>query len=123
MNPKFFPKIIGPKGSSIQKMKEKYGVDIVLPRQNSNEDGPIVIVGYQEQVDKCKEEIANMVTGLESHETVEIEVDPRLHARFIGAKGKNLRKIQDQFKVDIRFPGRNSSEANKVSVAVVEADY
>ena len=116
VNPKFFPKIIGPKGSTISKLREKHGVEIVLPRQNSSsgEDEAIVIVGYQEKADKCKEEIAYMISQLQSFETVEIEIDPRLHARFIGAKGKNLRKFQDQFKVEIRFPSRNSQDARKV---------
>lgn len=120
MNPKFFPKIIGPKGSTISKLREKHGVEIVLPRQQhhsgANEDEIVVIMGYQEKADRCKEEISKMVSQLKSFETVEIEIDPRLHARFIGAKGKNLRKMQDQYKVDIRFPGRNSQDARKVTI-------
>lgn len=36
--------------------------------------------------------------------TMEIEIDSRCHNRIIGPRGKSVRKLMDQFKVDIRFP-------------------
>lgn len=36
--------------------------------------------------------------------TIECKIDHRVHPRIIGAKGKNIRKLMDDFKVDIRFP-------------------
>ena len=96
-------------------MKERYEVEIYLPRQGAPEDEPIAIMGYQEKADKCKAEICKIVSQLESFQTVEVEIDTRVHARLIGAKGKNLKRISDQYKVEIKFPGRNSSEPSKVT--------
>lgn len=36
--------------------------------------------------------------------SIECKLDHRVHPRIIGAKGKNIRKLMDDFKVDIRFP-------------------
>lgn len=36
--------------------------------------------------------------------SVEVKIDNRVHNRIIGQKGKSVRKIMDDFKVDIRFP-------------------
>jgi predicted PilT family ATPase len=35
---------------------------------------------------------------------VEVDIDPRVHRRLIGARGASIRRIMDQYKVDIRFP-------------------
>ena len=35
---------------------------------------------------------------------MEIEIDSRCHNRIIGPRGKSVRKLMEQFKVDIRFP-------------------
>ena len=34
----------------------------------------------------------------------EIEVDNRVHSRLIGQKGRAIRKLMDEYKVDIKFP-------------------
>ena len=36
--------------------------------------------------------------------SIEVPIDHRVHNRIIGQKGKSVRKIMDEFKVDIRFP-------------------
>ena len=36
--------------------------------------------------------------------SIDVTIDHRVHNRIIGQKGKNVRKIMDEFKVDIRFP-------------------
>ena len=36
--------------------------------------------------------------------SINVTIDHRVHNRIIGQKGKNVRKIMDEFKVDIRFP-------------------
>ncbi len=41
--------------------------------------------------------------------SIEVKLDHRIHNRIIGQKGKNVRKIMDEYNVDIRFP-RNSNE-------------
>ena len=35
---------------------------------------------------------------------IEVDIDPRVHRRLIGARGASIRKIMERFKVDIRFP-------------------
>lgn len=34
----------------------------------------------------------------------EVDIDPRVHRRLIGQGGKNIKRIMDEYKVDIRFP-------------------
>lgn len=45
-----------------------------------------------------------------------MEVDSRIHSRLIGAKGRNLRKMIDQFKVDFEFARGNDPDPNIVTL-------
>lgn len=65
--------------------------------------------------------------------TVEVEIDPRIHRRIIGLKGKNVRKLMDQFKVEIRIPKgsavavitgpEENCEACKEHLLMLEEEY
>lgn len=47
----------------------------------------------------------------------EIEIDSRVMSRFIGYKGRNIRKIMDDFKVDIKFPRPEDENPNLVTIS------
>ena len=46
----------------------------------------------------------------EDQVSVELAIDPRVHSRLIGTKGRAIHKFMDSYKVDIRFPRSNSSD-------------
>lgn len=46
----------------------------------------------------------------------EILIDNHVHSRLIGSRGRNIRKIMDQYKVDIRFP--RDTDANRNAVVI-----
>ena len=48
----------------------------------------------------------------------DIEVDHRVHSRLIGAKGKSIAKVMEQFQVDVRFPKDKNS--NLVTIQGLE---
>lgn len=47
----------------------------------------------------------------------EVDIDPRVHRRLIGFGGKNIRRIMDDYKVDIRFPKQGDD-----SIVVITGD-
>uniref|UniRef100_A0A183IEE5 Vigilin n=1 Tax=Soboliphyme baturini TaxID=241478 RepID=A0A183IEE5_9BILA len=106
----YIPKLIGPKGREIQRIRAKYGVQIAVPPTNDDE------------ADECKEEIDKMVEDEASLFTQEITLDCRIHNRLIGQKGKNIKKIVDQFNVEIRLPKHDSPDPNLVVVAGQDED-
>lgn len=52
----------------------------------------------------------------------EVPIDSRIHSRIIGTRGRNVIKIMDQFKVDIRFPRPNDPEPDLVIIQGNEDD-
>jgi len=75
------------------------GCYVTLTRQ-----GVIKVIGYEKNAEAAKQEILNIVHDLDSHISQDIHIDRRVHPRLIGAKGRAIRKIMDDFGVDIRFP-------------------
>jgi predicted component of type VI protein secretion system len=50
----------------------------------------------------------------------EVRIDARVHSRLIGARGRNIRKIMEQYSVDIKFP--RSTDADPDIVTVIGAE-
>uniref|UniRef100_A0A8C4EZD5 Vigilin n=1 Tax=Dicentrarchus labrax TaxID=13489 RepID=A0A8C4EZD5_DICLA len=76
----------------------------------------IVISGYERNVEEARQAIQQLVAELQEMVSQDVHLDPRTHARIIGARGKAIRKLMEEFKVDIRFPQPGSGEPDKVTV-------
>uniref|UniRef100_A0A8D3DSM3 Vigilin n=1 Tax=Scophthalmus maximus TaxID=52904 RepID=A0A8D3DSM3_SCOMX len=106
--------IIGQKGSGIRKMMEEYEVGRRSDEQQVCD--LIVISGYERNVEEARQSIQQLVAELQEMVSQDVHLDPRTHARIIGARGKAIRKLMEEFKVDIRFPQPGSDEPDKVTV-------
>lgn len=49
-----------------------------------------------------------------------MNIDAPVHSRLIGSKGRNIRKIMDEFKVDIKFPRKTDPDPNIVTIVGTE---
>lgn len=110
--------------------------------QSANQD-LIVISGYERNVEEARQAIQQLVAELQEMVSQDIHLDPRTHARIIGARGKAIRKLMEEFKVrrcdvsrekertrrsepplmvtlfvqvDIRFPQPGSDQPDRVTV-------
>jgi len=110
--PQFHSKIIGRKGESVTKIRDAHDVNIQFPKKNDPEQdqNKIRIVGYEEKTELAKKAIMDIVGVLESHVSVDVHIDSRLHSRFIGFKGSTLRQIMKKFEVDVTFPRDGGDE-------------
>lgn len=89
-----------------EKLSKKYEVRLDFSKRD--EPDRIVIRGLRAQVEKCEAYLRKRVEEEESKQSQEILIDSRVHSRIIGGQGKTLAKIQEKFKVEIKFPSRNS---------------
>ncbi|NXY86908.1 VIGLN protein, partial [Alcedo cyanopectus] len=127
---KFHRSIMGPKGSRIQQITRDYGVQIKFPdreenpapvaepavQENGEEGGEgkdmkdadpsspkkcdiIIISGRREKCEAAKEALQALVPV-----TTEVEVPFDLHRYIIGQKGSGIRKMMDEFEVNIQVP-------------------
>ena len=131
VDPVCHPKIIGKKGAVVTKIRNKFDVQIQFPERNSAQNGPdskpqdqtlITVIGYEQNALAAKQEIMSLVKDMESQVSKEVRVDARVHPRLIGGRGKSIRKIMDQFRVDVKFPRSGDPDPNVVTISGNEED-
>ncbi|XP_075968482.1 vigilin isoform X2 [Anarhichas minor] len=116
VDPKFHPKIIGRKGAVISQIRKDHDVSIQFPDKGDEQQDLIVISGYERNAEEASRAIQQLVAEWQEMVSQDVHLDPRTHARIIGARGKAIRKLMEEFKVDIRFPQPGSDEPDKVTV-------
>lgn len=117
----YHTRLIGPRGKVVNELRAKHDVQIAFPRGDDPPD-TIIITGYEEKCVACKEEIEAMIGEVQSLFTQEISLDASYHPRLIGVRGRNLKKVMDQFHVEIRFPRSTDPDPNMVVVAGKDED-
>lgn len=121
IDPEYHPKIIGRKGTVISKIREKHNVNIQFPARGGSDSDMITISGYEKNCEKAKEEILSITGDLEKMVKKSVNIDSRIHSRLIGARGRAIRKIMEEHKVEIKFP-RGTEDPNQVMVLGTEED-
>lgn len=94
----YHQRLIGPGGATVRDLSKRLDVQIHIPRDQSE---TIHIQGYEDKANQAKAEIERIVHNYQNMISHEIELHPSFHPRLIGQRGKNLRKLQDDYKVKI----------------------
>lgn len=114
---KYHPKIIGRRGQLITTIRKKHDVNIQFPDKGSENQSLITISGYEEKAEAARDEILQIVKDIEDMYVEEVKVDARIHPRIIGAKGRGINRIMEDFSVDLRFPRQNDPDPNLVTIS------
>jgi polyribonucleotide nucleotidyltransferase len=129
-------KIIGKKGAIINEIRKAYDVRINFPEKKpfdkgeapvaaaiveeeeeavtdaepevDNSRNTIVIIGYEKNVKNAIKRITKIVRELQSQVSIQLKIAKDNYSSLIGRGGKTIRKIMDQFKVNIKFPTDDS---------------
>ncbi|EZA55985.1 Vigilin [Ooceraea biroi] len=120
VDPEYHPKIIGRKGAVISKIRNDHDVQINFPRKGDPEEHIITITGYEKNAYSARDEIMKIVNQLNGLTKEEVQINAAVHSRLIGAKGRNIRKIMEEFKVDIKFPRKTDADPNVVTIVGAE---
>ncbi|XP_051968611.1 vigilin-like isoform X1 [Xyrauchen texanus] len=113
---KYHPKIIGRKGAVISQIRKDFDVSVQFPDKSDEQQDVITIGGYEKNANEARAAIEQLVAVLQEMVSEDIRLDRRVHARIIGARGKTIRKLMDEFNVDIQFPQPGSEDPNKVTI-------
>lgn len=116
VEPQYHSKIIGKGGKVVTKIKKDFGVQIQFPERGDDSSDLITVVGYEKDALKARDEILNIVKRLENMVSEEIEIESKVHPRLIGAKGRNIGRIMDKYKVEVKFPKESSNNPDLVVI-------
>lgn len=129
VHPSFLREIIGVGGCTLKAIQSNYSVRLNTPnvaRGSTDTSCKIMVVGDREKVKKAKELIKELIRY--HHTTIthpgvahlEMTIDPALHKHVIGAKGSEIKHIQQNFKVHVYIPNDHSLHTDVLVVGVAE---
>ncbi|XP_011297299.1 vigilin [Fopius arisanus] len=116
IDPEYHPKIIGRGGAVIKRIRTDHDVQVNFPRKGDPDEHIITITGFEKNAHEAKDEIMKIVNALNELNKEEIFIDSAVHARLIGARGKNIKRIMDEYKVEIKFPRRRDEDLDLVTI-------
>lgn len=116
IDPEYHPKIIGRGGVVIKRIRTDHDVQVNFPRKGEPDEHIITITGFEKNAHEAKDEIMKIVNALNELNKEEIRIDSAVHSRLIGARGKNIKRIMDEYKVEIKFPKRNDEDLDLVTI-------
>lgn len=114
VEPDLHPKIIGRRGAVINKIRQHHDVQISFPRKEDAEDNVIRIQGYETNALAARDEILKIVGDYNEMVKQVVPLDARIHSRIIGQRGRHVRQIMEDYKVDIKFPREGDADMNHV---------
>lgn len=97
---KFASHLVGKGGENIQRLRQKFDVDVQI------NDGKVELKGPSAKAQLCKKDILDMAKKLEDEATHVLKIKPQYHRDLIGAGGKQVERLQDRYGVRINFPRR-----------------
>ncbi|KAK3594419.1 hypothetical protein CHS0354_037444 [Potamilus streckersoni] len=122
VHPQYHPKIIGRKGAVINKIRNDYDVNVQFPDKNDENQSLITVTGFERNAIDAKEEILKMIREYEEQVHLDVKIDHRVHSRIIGAKGRGIRKLMEDFKVEIRIPRSENDDPDIIVISGSEDD-
>lgn len=120
VDPEYHPKIIGKRGASINKIRAQHGVQITFPNKDDPDSHIISVKGYQAAAQAAKDDIMKIVNELSDVYKEVVIIDERTHPRIIGHRGRNILKIKEDYKVEIKFPRAGESDPSAVTISGAE---
>ncbi|CAL1537044.1 unnamed protein product [Lymnaea stagnalis] len=117
---KYHPKIIGRKGNVISVIRKNHDVNIQFPDKGSENPSLISITGYQQNAEAAREDILKIVKDIEDMYVEEVKIDARVHPRIIGARGRGINKLMEDFNVELRFPRPSDPDPSIVTITGAE---
>ncbi|XP_030368983.1 vigilin [Scaptodrosophila lebanonensis] len=115
----YHSKLIGRQGAVINKLRADHDVNISLPKRDDPNQRIITITGYQAKAEAARDAILEIVGELQTLHREVIEIDSRIHSHIIGHRGRTIRKIIDDYKVDIKFPSSDDAQNNPNAVTII----
>jgi len=116
---RFHRQLIGPKGETIQQIRDSYAsVQISFPDQGSKSD-IVKLRGPKQDVDKCAQEMTKRYKALiESNYQVKVHIFKQFHKFIIGKAGATINQIRQNTntKIDLPESGSDSDMITKIDL-------
>lgn len=101
----------------LNKIRESQSVKLNIPDRRETPQLQCVIVGYEKNVQEALQQFKRLVKEIEERTEETIEIPSQVHPRLIGAQGRAVKKIMEDFKVGVKFARQGDPNPNSVTLS------
>ena len=113
---RFANQLIGRKGENINKIRDEFDVEINVG------DNKVEIKGPKAKADAARSHVISFAKKQEDEASHVLKIKPQFHGDLIGAKGSQVSRLQDRYRVRINFPRTTVPSPDEQSVADGNSD-
>ncbi|XP_076365239.1 vigilin-like isoform X2 [Tachypleus tridentatus] len=108
--------IVRLKESVISRIKQRHKVHIYIPKNEDPGNRILTITGYKQCAEAAMEDIYKIICRREEMATEEVIINFRFHFRLIGTRRCIMKKIMEEFDVDLEFGSITDFRPNVVTI-------
>lgn len=100
--------------TKLNKIRESQSVKLSIPDKRDSQQLQCVIIGYEKNVQAALKEFNRLVKDVEERTEESIEIASQALPRLIGAQGRTVKKIMEDYKIGVKFARQGDPNPNLV---------
>lgn len=109
-------KLLSSDKARLGKIRETNSVRLSIPDRRDSDQSNCVIVGYEKNVQAAAQQFNKLIKDVEERTEETIEIPSQFHPRLIGAGGRNVKKIMEDYSVEVKFARQGEPNPNSVTL-------
>lgn len=107
-------KLISSDKARLNKIRESHPVRLIIPDKRDSYQLNCVITGYEKNVQAALQQFNKLIKDVKERTEETIEIPSQFHPRLIGAGGRNVKKVMEDFSVEVKFARQGDPNPNSV---------
>lgn len=100
----------------LNKIRDTQSVKLNIPDRRDTPQIQCLIVGYEKNVQAAVQQFNSLVKEVEERAEETIEIASQVHPRLIGAQGRAVKKLMEDFKIRVKFARQGDPNPNAVTL-------
>lgn len=100
--------------TKLNKIRDSQNVKLIIPDMRNTTQLLCSITGYEKNVHLAMQQFKQLIKEVEERVEETIEIASQVHPRLIGAQGRAVKKLMEDFKVGVKFARQGDPNPNSV---------
>lgn len=101
----------------LNKIRDSLNVKLNIPDRRDTPNIQCLIVGYEKDVQNAVQQFTTLVKDVEERAEETIEIASAVHPRLIGAQGRAVKKLMEDYKVGVKFARQGDPNPDSVTLS------
>ncbi|KAL7669259.1 hypothetical protein ACOME3_009923 [Neoechinorhynchus agilis] len=117
LDPVNYPQLIGHRGANVQRLREQYKVNVIVPSRSDPPTAKVIVLGEKANVELCRDRILASIENKPGNVVKQSLAVPKcFRGAVIGPNGITIRAIREHTHVTIKVPLADEPDGEPVVI-------